>query len=283
MPTTMEDLYFSTGLRAAAIFALNQTNGRINATSTTVPYYGLLTRAKGLNINGQEPRKITAVSQDRATQIDWLPPLEAMDADVSLEWTELDVYALTSGVKVETLSGSNGAAKLLPVYSSQQGNEPQVACWYTRQAENISGIRRWESYVFPVAKMIGRPSSITADKSDMTYKIAPTITTRKIYGEALTDATNGATTAQMGIVATLEMPYLCAWLSAATPTVDYAFRADLPANSVGASVWGVWVDDVLVAPADYTAVATKITLDAALDAGKIITCLYGGPSINRTS
>jgi hypothetical protein len=281
MTATMEDIYFANGTRAGVVYELDQTTGRIKATSSTVPYYGIVTRAKGLNLNITEPRKITAVGQDRALQIDWLPALEAMDAELTVEMTELDLAAAVSGVKVESIAST--AAKLMPVLSSQQGNEPQMACWYLRQAENLAGLRRWESYVFSAAKMIYMPSAMTADKSDIRYKIAPAISTRKIWGEAWSDATNGATTAQMGQFASIEFPYLCAWLSAATPVVDYPFRTDLPANNSGASVWGVWVDDVLVAPADYTAVAAKITFDAALSAGKIITCLYGGPSTNRTS
>jgi len=75
----MEDIYFANGTRAGVVYELDQTTGRIKATSSTVPYYGIVTRAKGLNLNITEPRKITAVGQDRALQIDWLPALEAME------------------------------------------------------------------------------------------------------------------------------------------------------------------------------------------------------------
>lgn len=283
---TVEDRYFASGTRLSVFYELNQTTGRLKAPITHAPYYGLvLYGPKGLNLNITEPRKITHVGQDRPLQIDWLPALEAMDAELTVSATELNVEAAVNGTKTETV----GTAKLAPVLSSQQGFEPQVACWFARQTENISGLRRWESYVFSAAKVIYMPSSFTDATGDIRYKIAPAISTRKIYGEAWSSASNGATTAQMGQFASNNYPYLVGWQSGLSDVL-YSFDTDKPALTTG-SVLGVWVNDVLTPSSDYTVAVTGITFATApgLDSnpadsdtpGKIITCLYEGPLLVR--
>lgn len=270
MTTIMEDIYLPSGARAATLFELDQSTGRIKATSTT-PYYGTqIYGIKQLNLNVPEPRKITHTGNDRPLQIDWLPATEAMDGELTASATNLALEAKVSGVKVETV----GTAKLVPIVTSQQGFEPQVALWFTRQTENISGLRRWENYVFSAAKVIYLPASMTDTTSDIRYKVAPAISARKIYGEAWTDVSNGATTAQLGQFATLEYTYLVGWKADGAEN-EFLFAVTKPANDSGAGVLGVWANDVLVAPADYTASADKITFDTPPAASAIITCIYG--------
>lgn len=285
---TMEDRYFSSGTRLAIFYELNQVTGRIAApkTATPDPYYGLvLYGPKGLTLNITEPRKITHVGQDRPLQIDWLPATEAMDAELSVSATELNIETEVMGVKTETI----GTAKLMPLQSSQMGFEPQLGAWFTRQAENVSGLRRWESYIFSAAKVIFMPSAFNDSTEDQRYKIAPAVSSRKLWGDSWTSGVNGATTAQMGQFASENYPYLCAWQSTDTD-VAYPFDTDKPALTTG-SVLGVWINDVLSPSSNYTVATTGITFTTApgLDTdstdtdvpGKIVTCLYEGPLLVR--
>lgn len=278
---TMEDRYFASGTRLAVFYELDQTTGRIKATGMT-PYYGqTLYGPKGLSLNVPEPRKITHVGQDRPLQIDWLPATEAMDAEVTASATELNNETLVSGVKSETI----GTAKLVPLQSSQQGFEPIVGAWFARQAQNIGGLRRWESYIFSAAKIIFMPSPMTDGASDVRYKIAPSISTRKLWGPSWSSSDNGATTAQVGQFASTGYPYLPAWKSSSSDTV-FPFDTDKPADNATTAILGVWVNDVLTPSSDYTKATTGITFHTApgYDSdgnGKIVTCLYEGPLLVR--
>jgi hypothetical protein len=279
--TAIEDRYFASGTRLAVFYALDQTTGRIAATGLT-PYYGLVIYGpKALALNVTEPRKITHVGQDRPLQIDWLPALDAMDAELTTSATELNIQSAVGGVKTETI----GTAKLNPLQSSQMGFEPVFGAWFARQTENVSGLRRWESYVFSAAKIIFMPSPMTDAASDLRYKIAPSIASKKLWGDAWTSATNGATTAQVGQFATLNYPYLCAWKSTSSD-VAFLFDTDKAALNNTTAFLGVWVNDILTASSDYTAATTGITFHAAPGfdtdgAGKIITCVYEGPLLVR--
>jgi hypothetical protein len=285
--TTMEDRYFSSGTRLAVFYKLSQTTGRIYAKNDLKPYYGLvLYGPKGLAVNITEPRKITHIGQDRPLQIDWLPATEAMDAELTASATELNIESLVMGVKSETI----GTAQLLPLQTSQMGFEPVVGAWFARQTENISGLRRWESYVFSAAKIIFMPSAMTDATADLRYKIAPSIAISKLWGDSWNSSANGATTAQMGQLATTGYPYLCAWQST-TSDLAFAFDTDKLADNATAAILGVWSNGSLVASTDYTKATTGITFHTSpgLDTdstdsdvpGKIITCLYEGPLLVR--
>jgi hypothetical protein len=278
---TMEDRYFASGTRLAIFYELDQTTGRIKAANMT-PYYGLVVFGpKALTVNVTEPRKITHVGQDRPLQIDWLPALEAMDAELTVSATELNIESAVMGVKTETL----GTAKLVPLQSSQMGFEPVLGAWFARQTENISGLRRWESYVFSASKIIFLPSAMTDGAADLRYKIAPSIASKKLWGDSWSMATNGATTAQVGQFATTGYPYLVAWKSGSSD-VTFPFDTDKPADNATAASLGVWVNDTLAASSDYNKATTGITFHVApgLDTdnvGKIVTCLYEGPLLVR--
>lgn len=287
---TVENRYFASGTRLAIFYKLNQKTGRLaapKASPTPKPYYGeVLYGPKGLTLNMPEPRKITHVGQDRPLAVDWLPATEAMDAELTVSATELNIEADVMGVKAETI----GTAKLVPLQNSQQGFEPQLGAWFARQAENVNGLRRWESYVFSAAKVVFMPSGFNDSTEDQKYKIAPAVSARKLWGDAWTSAANGAVTAQMGQFASENYPYLCGWQSS-NAGVAYLFDTDKPALA-GGSILGVWVNDVLSPSSDYVKSTAGITFNVApgLDTdstdtdvpGKIITCLYEGPLLVRS-
>jgi len=278
---TMEDRYFASGTRLAVFYELDQTTGRIKATNMT-PYYGLVVYGpKGLTMNITEPRKITHVGQDRPLQIDWLPALEGMDAELTTSATELNIQAAVGGVKTETI----GTAKLNPLQTSQMGFEPIMGAWFARQTQNISGLRRWESYIFSSAKVVFMPSAMTDATADLRYKIAPAISTRKLWGDSWTSATNGATTAQVGQFASTGYPYLVGW-KVTSSDVAFPFDTDKAATDSDAAILGVWVNDVLAATSDYSKAKTGVTFAVSPGydtdgVGKTVTCLYEGPLLVR--
>lgn len=288
---TVEDRYFATGMRVASFYELSQITGRLKAPVTHLPYYGLvLYGPKSLNLNVPEPRKITHVGQDRPLQVDWLPATEGMDAEVNVSATEVNVQAAVDGTKVQTI----GTAKLVPVFSSKQGFNPSLGAWFTRQAENVDGDRRWESFIFNKSKVVYQPAGMSDGNAEPKYKIAPAIAKHKLWGEVWSDSDNGAETAQMGQMLSNGFPYLVGWQSG-TSDVSFPFDTDKPAINTGNAILGVYVGssagDALVPSSDYTVAVTGITFLTApgLDTnpadsdnpGKIITCIYEGPMIVR--
>ena len=277
----VENRYFVAGSRLAVVFPLDQTTGRIAATSTT-PLYGYIPFGfKGFAGNFPAPRKITHIGQDGVRQLDWLPPLDAADGAMTVSSTDLDLISLVSGVTTETI----GTAKVIPVLSSQQGFEPVVGVQLVRQAETTGGLRRWESFIFSAAKAIYMPASFTADLSDITYQIAPLITTQRLWGPDWTVATNNTTTAQMAQFASIGFPYLVAWKADGTAT-DFLFDVDKPAINNTTAFIGVWQTDPstnICTSATVTKAVTKITYAVAPAIGTIITAMYEGTMQVRTS
>jgi hypothetical protein len=277
----VENRYFVSGSRVAVVFPLDQITGRIAASSTT-PLYGYIPFGfKGFAGNFPPPRKITHVGQDGVRQLDFLPPVEAADGSMTVSSTDLDLIALVTGVSIETL----GTSKIIPVMSSQMGFEPVVGVQLVRQAENVNGLRRWESFVFSAAKCIYQPASFTDAGSDITYQIAPMISGVRLWGPDWTTATNGATTAQMTQFASNGFPYIVAWKADGTAT-DFLFDVDKPATNTTTAFQGVWKTDPstnVCTTASVTNATTKITFAVAPAIGTIITCLYEGTAQVRAS
>jgi hypothetical protein len=216
---------------------------------------------------------------------------QAVD-DAGLAFDELDAVAVTTspgliGALLIGLTAAKAASWALeiPLIAINHLEAHVYGAWFARQTENVSGLRRWESYVFSAAKIIFMPSPMTDAAADLRYKIAPSIASKKLWGDVWSSGTNGATTAQVGQFATLNYPYLCAWKSTSTD-VAYLFDTDKAALNATTAFLGVWTNDVLTPSSDYTAATTGITFHAApgLDtdaAGKIVTCVYEGPLLVR--
>ena len=264
---------FAAGSRYAAAFPLDSTTGLIANTTgvAATATYGLTWNGfKGFSGSFPTPRKISHYGQDRVLQIDWLPPIDGMDASVTVSSTEYDLIAALTGVKVQTL----GTSKMIQVYSNKQGFEPSVALFFYQQAEDLdTGIRRWQSYLFASAKCVFTPASMTDTTSDLTFPVVPAISKNTIFGTALTEASNGTLTSQMGMLMTENKPHICAWKADGVAT-SFLFDADKPAANATTAYLTVTVDGVVTAPT--TTPTTGPTFSPALVSGKTIICCYEG-------
>ena len=262
---------FAAGARYGAAFPLNQTTGLILNTAPaahTANYGHIWQGMKGFSGSFPAPRKINHTGQDRVLQIDWLPPLEGMDANVTVSSTDYDLIAALTGVKVQTL----GTGKFLQTYTNKQGFEPSVGLFFFQQAEDLdTGIRRWQSYLFASAKCFFTPASMTDTTADLTFPVVPAISTKTLFGTTLTESTNGTTSSQMGLLMTEGRPRICSWTADGTET-EFLFDTDKQAANATTAHLTVTVDGVVTAPT--TTPVTGPTFTPALTAGKVIICAY---------
>lgn len=273
MTTPVSGRLFTSGARFGAVFPLDQNTGLIKNTEATADKatYGYMWDGiKGFNGTFPTPRKITHYGQDRVLQVDWLPPLEGIDANVNVSSTQFDLIAALTGVKVQTI----GTSKAIQAYTNKQGFEPSVGLMFYQQAEDIdTGIRRWLIYLIASAKVTFQPASMTDANSDLTFPVVPAISKCTLLGTQLTEADNGTTTSQLGVMATLRRPYLCAWHTDGIET-DFLFATDKQAADATDAHLVYTVDGVVTVPS--TTPVTGPTFTPALAAGKTIIGLYEG-------
>lgn len=259
----------ASGHRYAAAYALDPSTGLIAPPAVDTPYYGASIKgSQAFQANFPPPRKITHTGNDRVLAIDWLPPLEAMDATIQAGATDYDLIATLSGVLVETV----GTARLIPILTDKQGYEPSVGLHLFQQALDFDlGIRRWQSYLFSSAKAIFMPSSQTEAANVVQYAIAPTVSKKTLWGVTLTELANGAKSAQMGKMMTIGKMLIVAW-EAGGVAVDFLLDVAKPAVNATDAWLAVSKNGTVVTPASKT--AAKITFAVAPTAGDIIIALY---------
>ena len=234
---------FKIGFRYLSFFALGATQLPA-ATSDTVPYEGLhYESARAMTINYPQPRKIEHQGDDRVEALDFLPPSTAMDAEVHVGMSNLDIIAALSGIKVNSAIGTSNFVSLA---TDQQGLEPFVGVLaYSQSLDWPLGDRTWQWYFFPYARAIYAPASLAETPQDIIFRIAPQFTTLLPWGLALTAATNGTLTHQGIQGISMGRPHLACWKAGASTTA-YAFDAAHPAYST--SSIAVYVNGVLASP-----------------------------------
>jgi hypothetical protein len=256
---------FSSGHRFATVFALDPTTGLIAPPTADTAYYGAdVHGSQSFSGNFPEPRKISHTGQDRVLQVDWLPPLEGMDAQIQASVTDYDLIAALTGVKVATV----GTSKLIYLLTNHQGQEPSVG----QQALDLTlGIRRWQSYLFPSAKCVFMPASMTDGPSNISFKIVPAISSKTLTGQTLSESTNGAVNAQMGMMMTEGLPSVVAWKAGGAAT-DYTLGSGRDALNATTAWQVVTLNGAIITPSAYT--TTKISVAAPHTAGDIVIAVY---------
>jgi hypothetical protein len=251
---------FKIGFRNLQFFALNAFQTPLGA-SPTVPYEGLThTAARAMTLNVPQPRAIDHQGDDRVEALDFLPPSTSMTAEIHVGLSDMDIIALLSGVKVDTI----GTSKWIPLSTDRQGLEPFVGILaYSQSLDYPLGTRTWSWYFFPYAKAIYAPASLAETPQDVIFRVAPQYTSLTPWGAALVAATNGALT-QQGIQGTsMGRPHLACFLADGTATT-FSFDASHPAYST-ASI-KVFVNETVDAGAGKTvAGVTPTTKPSAND------------------
>ena len=225
-PPTTPNKGHTIGFRHLAFFALNAYQSPL-ATSPTVGYEGLpYEGARSLVINNAQPRIIPQPGDDTVEALQVLPPSTAMDADLHVGESNLDIMALLGHVKVDSIGAST---RWIPTQTDQRGYEPYVAMLaYSAYNERPTGLAGWRWRFFPYTRAVWLASGSAETPQDEIFKLAPNYTTLTPWGAALTLATNGALTQQSIDGTSIGIPHLISWLADGTVT-EFDFDTNHPA------------------------------------------------------
>ena len=184
----MSDVLAPVGFRFGTVFELN-ASGYPAATSPTVAYEGLqFYGPKAYTINIPETRKIAHAGKDRVIVNDQLPSLEVTAGEIRVSTLDYDLDALLQNV----IKFTKGMATMLARNTDQQGFEPNVGMLLYQQSKDvITGLRNWHFHIIPSTQAIPIPASFTENPEDHRYSLAPTPTTKHLWGELLTTGVEG--------------------------------------------------------------------------------------------
>lgn len=262
---------FGVGLRRAVVFELN-ASGLPNASGTTA-YEGLeVVGPRAWTLTNPEPRKITHLGNDRPLAVDYLPPNEAMSAELRLAANDIPLQATLTGVE----NFNVGEGSLMAWNTDQQGSEPDIGLLLFQQSLDTSTkLRHYRFHIIPSGRAYPAPANMDENAAEHTYTVAPNPTTKHLWGTALASGTEGATEAAAIEGMTKGRPNIVAFKGDAA-TVAFLFPTAKPAIATITAKIAVWVDGVLKTGGgvDYTEATTGITFGVAPADGAIIVAFY---------
>jgi hypothetical protein len=236
----------SAGLRHAVVFELD-TNG-YPAASGTGAYEGMMVNGpKAYTLTIPDVRKITHVGADRALALDFLPAIEATSGEIRAASQDIDLNAFLSGVKDFDV----GETHAMMLGTDQQGYEPQVGLLLFQQSlDTSSKLRNWRLHIVPRARVVPVEPGMDENAAEARYSIAPSPSTKHLWGTALATGTEGATEAGIFVGQSEGKPCIVAFKGNNTDD-DFLFPADKPSKAAGKIV--IWKNGVkLTITTDYT-------------------------------
>jgi hypothetical protein len=263
----MSEKLLPVGLQYAGVYALD--GSFIDPPVDDTFYTGVeIVGPKAFTMNVPQARKITFTGNNIVLGVDYLPATEAMDGELSVSPSDLELIALLSGLSVQDVGSASG----LPIATDKQGQEPQVAMIVYQQALS-DGIRFWRTLLFPSAKCIYMPAGMGETPEDTKYKVGPTVVKRHLWGTLLTRALHNCTNMQAFEIQSRYKPMIGAW-RASGATAVILFDEDYPAVNVESIV--VWDSTGAEVTSGITKATTGVTLDniALYGAGDFYTVMY---------
>jgi len=263
--TTATGKQYGVGLRHAVIFELN-TSGSPAAPDEAL-YSGVeIVGPKVFDLTIPDPRKITHIGNDRPLQVDFLPPTEAMSAELTVAEENHDLIARLTNTNQITV----GESSVIGLATDQQGFEPQVCLLLFQQSLNAAGARNWRWFLMPKATIYPHPSGMSEAEAEHRFLVSPAVVTAYPWETAFAVGTEGFTEAQILVGQSEGKPNLVAFLA---DGVEDAFLFDTtkPATAVGKI--SVWIDGVLTTTG-FTAAVTGLTFTSAPAENKRIVVFY---------
>ncbi len=259
--TAINAILYPSGDRYGVVFELDQTTGRIKATSATTPYTGMrFVGKKAFALSIPKNRRIYHIDADRVGAADFLPPTEGASATINTSADDFNLDELISGNKQVTL----GEAKQLAMLTSNQGYEPVVGLFMFQQAIDYANrLRAWRSFLAPRAKVIQQASGMGDREIDTQYDCVLIPSTTTALGVTLSTAIDGATDSQLFRLASRGRPAIAAWIGDGY-TVD--FNLEQPAGTAAPALSTdkiVVVKNGIVQTVGFTKAVDKITFNTA--------------------
>jgi hypothetical protein len=183
---------FSVGARNFTVYALDSDGLPTPGTVGVLNVGTTVTGFKAFEITKPNSRRINHVGNDRLLALDFLPPLEGINATINTGVDNFDVDAVLLNVKKATV----GEAVYLVDGTDQQGFEPFVCVVCYQQAQSsITKARNWRQWIFPSTKAIPMPTGMGDNPTETRYELGPSPVSAHIWGTALSTSTDGATEA----------------------------------------------------------------------------------------
>lgn len=256
------------GLRHVVVYELDANGYPSPGAVPATPYEGLeFGGEKAFELTVPDPRKFVHVGRDRALQVQYLPSLDSVEAEMRVDGSNLAVIAALSGV----LDFDLGEINAIALATDAQGSEPNVgALIYQEARERDSGAICYHGYIIPATRAIYMPPGMTDSIQEARFKLAPAVRTAHLWGTSLAVGTEGATQAQMIEIASNGKPNLVAWLGDGSED-EFSLPTAKPATGTGTMT--VWVDGVLTT-SGVTKAITSLTFTYPPADGAIVVCLY---------
>jgi hypothetical protein len=224
------DVYLST------VFPLD-SSGALQPPDDSV-YEGLeVDGARTFDLTPAEGSYLVNVGNGRLRDTIYRAPREASRAELRVGYSQLDVVAALSGVKVYEIAEAKAIGRL----TNLQGSEPDVALLLIQKGHDENGLTRYLSYVIPKGKCIPISSPFNENALEVRYTVTISNTKKEIWGESYTVLRHGFTENGYLEMVTVGVPKIVAW-KANGYDENFSFPAAKPAIDVAKiSVWN-WND-----------------------------------------
>lgn len=238
--TAVSGQQLSVGLRYATVFPLDANGYPNTGTTGATAYEGLeFGGPRAFELSVPDVRRISHVGNDRVLALDFLPPTESMSGALRIARHEQSINATLMGVTEFTVAEKKNVAWATDV----QGYEPDVALFLFQQSLDASTkLRRWRFIIIPKARIIPSLSGMNENASEVLYAIAPSPSTKHIWGTSLTVGTEGVTEVTVIEGMSEDRPKIVAWKGDNIVT-KFLFPTSKPASSATKILF--WKDGVL--------------------------------------
>jgi hypothetical protein len=206
-------------------------------TPATEPYEGLeLKKVKSMAANLGAPRLIPVVAQGSTQTTFKLPSIDPKTIEGHLAYAELETFAELTRTKTRTIGG----ALLMPADTNKQGFELKGALLVSQLlGHDADDADVWYSNLFlRVTASITWPA-FNENPMDVTLNFSVGRAKKHIWGEAMSEANDGAVEAAMIPILTWGQLVLVGW---ATDGIEDTFLlpTDRPANATFADTFKVY-------------------------------------------
>lgn len=256
------DVYLST------VFPLD-SSGAIQPT-TDQPYEGLeVDGARTFDLTPAEGSYLVNIGNGRLRDTIYRAPREASRAELRVGYSQLDVIAALSGVKVYELA----EAKMVGRLTNVQGSEPDTALLLTQSGHDENGLTRYLSYLIPKGKCIPIDAPFNENALEIRYTVTISNTKKEVWGESYTTVRHGFTETGYIDMITEQVPKIIAWKANGYDSNYFFPSGKAPVSVAKMSVWD-FATGIEYTGGTITKSVNGVTFAAPPAAGKILVVKY---------
>lgn len=259
-----------------AVFFPIRSDGGIDAPEYPVaaetPYEGLeFAGPKSLTLNLGAPRTVVNISQGAVQDTIYLPSIDAKTAEFHVSYVDQVTFAVLGDVKSRVIGGGRG----MPMGTDKQGLEISGTFMISQLAwHDGDGVEAWHNYLIPRTKAIVQWPSFNDAAIDVTIALSLSSSSKHIWGQALSEANDGATKMHAWDHQTFERFNIVAWLADGAETT-FLLPTDKPALANFADTFTLWDYSAgTEITAGITKSETDVVFGVAPTADKLIIGLY---------